>query len=275
LLGKWFAANPEKRNDVFLATKFANRVLPGGGREVNSTPQYCKEACAKSLKRLGVDHIDLYYCHRLDRKTPIEHTVRAMAELKAEGKIKYLGLSECSAGSLRRACKVHHIDAVQIEYSPWALDIEDPQIDLLHTAREFGVAIVAYSPIGRGMLSGTIRSVDDLKEGDFRRMSPRFSPDHFSKNLVLVDQLAGLAKEKGCTPTQLCLAWLMAQGEDIIPIPGTTKLERLKENLGSLQVKLTGDEERKIRKACEEAEIHGGRYPEVMKNSLFADTPAE
>jgi aryl-alcohol dehydrogenase-like predicted oxidoreductase len=198
-----------------------------------------------------------------------------MTELKAEGKIKYLGLSECSAESLRRACKIHHIAAVQMEYSPWALDIEYPQIDLLHTARELGVAIIAYSPIGRGMLSGTIRSLDDLDDGDFRRIAPRFSKDHFSKNLVLVDKFAEFAKEKGCTPTQLCLAWLMAQGEDIIPIPGTTKLERLKENLDSLQVKLTGDEQKKVRKACEEAEIHGGRYPEAMKHTLFADTPAE
>ena len=249
--------------------------MPGGGREINSSPEYCKEACAKSLKRLGIDQIDLYYCHRLDGKTPIERTVKAMAELKAEGKIKYLGLSECSSESLRRACKVHHIAAVQVEYSPWALDIEDPQIELLRTARELGVAIVAYSPIGRGMLSGTIRSTDDLDEGDFRRYSPRFSKENFAKNLVLVDQIVDLAKEKGCTPTQLCLAWLMAQGPDIIPIPGTTKTKRLEENLGSLHVTLTDAEEKKIRKVCEDAEIHGGRYPEQMKSVLFADTPAE
>jgi aryl-alcohol dehydrogenase-like predicted oxidoreductase len=164
LLGKWFAANPEKRKDIFLATKFANKVLPDGTREVDSTPEYAKACCDKSLKRLGIDCIDLYYCHRLDKKTPIENTVRAMAELKAEGKIKYLGLSECSADSLRRASKITHISAVQMEYSPFALEIESEQTNLLKVARELGVAIVAYSPIGRGMFSGTMRSPDDFAE---------------------------------------------------------------------------------------------------------------
>lgn len=275
LLGKWFKLNPDKRKDIFLATKFANQITEGGGRSINSSPEYCKEALAKSLQRLGLPSVDLYYVHRLDGKTPIEATVRAMAELKKEGKIKYLGLSECSSESLRRACKVHHISAVQIEYSPWALDIESPQIELLKTCRELGVAVVAYSPIGRGMLSGTIRSPSDLGEGDFRKMSPRFSEENFPKNLKLVDQISRLAKEKGVTPTQLTLAWLMAQGDDVIPIPGTTKPDRLVENLGSLDVKLSTEEEKAIRKACEDAEIHGGRYPEAMKTTLFADTPAE
>ena len=163
LLGKWFAKNREKRKNIFLATKFANTVTSDGIRGVNSSPEYAKEACAKSLKRLGIEYIDLYYCHRLDKKTPIERTVRAMAELKSEGKIKYLGLSECSAESLRRACKVTHISAVQMEYSPFALQVESEQTNLLKTARELGVAIVAYSPIGRGMLSGTLRSMADLE----------------------------------------------------------------------------------------------------------------
>jgi hypothetical protein len=275
LLGKWFAANPDKRKDIFLATKFANRFFPDGTRAVDSSGPYCKEACEKSLKRLGLPYVDLYYCHRLDGKTPVEQTVRAMAELKSEGKIKYLGLSECSAESLRRAYKVHPIHAVQIEYSPWALDIESPQIDLLRTCRELGVAVVAYSPIGRGMLSGTIRSPDDLPETDFRRMSPRFSAENFPKNIELVDKIGEIAQRKGVTPTQLTLAWLMAQGNDIIPIPGTTKVERLEENLGSLKVEISKEEEREIRKICEEAEIHGGRYPEAFSSSLFADTPAE
>jgi len=275
LLGRWFTANPDKRKNIFLATKFGNRVMPDGGRAIDSTGAYCKEACAKSLKRLGLPFIDLYYCHRLDGKTPIEQTVRAMAELKQEGKIKYLGLSECSAESLRRAHKVHPISAVQIEYSPWALDIEDPQINLLKTCRELGVAVVAYSPIGRGMLSGTIRSRSDFSEGDFRSFSPRFSEENFPKNLKLVDVIVALAKEKGVTATQLTLAWLMAQGDDIIPIPGTTKAERLEENLGALQIKLSKEEEAKIRKACEDAEIHGTRYPEAFASALFADTPAE
>ncbi|OCL03604.1 aldo-keto reductase, putative [Glonium stellatum] len=273
LLGRWFKANPEKRSHIFLATKFANMRDEKGNMYVDSSPEHCKEACNKSLSRLGVQHIDLYYCHRLDRKTPVEKTVEAMAELKKEGKIKYLGLSECSADSLRRAHKVHPITAVQVEYSPFALDIEDSQINLLKTARELGVAIVAYSPIGRGMLSGTIRSLDDFDADDFRRLAPRFSPENFPKNLKLVDQIASLAKEKGVTPSQLTLAWLLAQGNDIFPIPGTTRIERLEENLGALKVKLTSEEEKKIRKACEEAEVHGGRYPEAMAAALFADTP--
>jgi len=275
LLGKWFAANPDKRKNIFLATKFGNRRTSDGKSEINSTAAYCKEACAKSLKRLGLPFVDLYYCHRLDGKTPIEQTVRAMAELKAEGKIKYLGLSECSSESLRRAHKVHPISAVQIEYSPWALDIESSQINLLRTCRELGVAVVAYSPIGRGVLSGTIRSRKDFSEGDFRLMSPRFSEENFPNNLKIVDTIGALAKEKGVTATQLTLAWLMAQGDDIIPIPGTTKIERLEENLEALQVKLTKEEEAKIRKAVEEAEVRGGRYPEGFTKALFADTPVE
>jgi aryl-alcohol dehydrogenase-like predicted oxidoreductase len=163
-LGKWFTKNPKKRKDVFLATKFGNILLPDGSRSVDSTPEWAKAACAKSLKRLGIDQIDLYYCHRLDKKTPIEKTVRAMAELKAEGKVRYLGLSECTAASLRRACKIAHISVVQMEYSPFALEIESEQTNLLKTARELGVAVVAYSPIGRGILSGTIRSPADLPE---------------------------------------------------------------------------------------------------------------
>jgi aryl-alcohol dehydrogenase-like predicted oxidoreductase len=211
----------------------------------------------------------------LNKEIPIEETVRAMVELKNEGKIKYLGLSECSAESLRRACKIHHIAAVQIEYSPWALDIESPQIDLLRTCRELGVAVVAYSPIGRGMLSGTFRSANDIPKGDFRKLAPRFSDENFPKNLVLVDKIVELAKAKGVTATQLTLAWLMRQGDDIIPIPGTTKVERLEENLESLRVELTDEEEKTVRKACEEAEIHGSRYPEGFMSGLFADTVKE
>jgi aryl-alcohol dehydrogenase-like predicted oxidoreductase len=269
LVGSWLKSNPEKRSNIFLATKFAI------GPQIDSSPEYCKQACAKSLQRLGTDHIDLYYCHRLDGKTPVEQTVRAMAELKDQGKIKYLGLSECSAESLRRACKVHHIAAVQMEYSPFALEIESEQYNLLKTARELGVAIVAYSPIGRGLLSGAIRSPADFSDDDFRKIVPRYSEENFPKNIKLVDEISKLAKEHNATPTQLTLAWLLAQGDDIIPIPGTTKIARLEENLGALKIKLSKEEEQRIRKLCEEAEVVGGRYPEAMSSALFADTPEE
>lgn len=275
LLGAWFKQNPGKREKIFLATKFANRLSEDGkSRSVDSSPEYCKQACEKSLKRLGLPHIDLYYCHRLDGKTPVEKTVEAMAQLKKEGKIKYLGLSECSSESLRRAHKVHPISAVQIEYSPFSLDIETQQIGLLKTCRELGVAVVAYSPIGRGMLSGTLKSPADFEEGDFRKFSPRFSEENFPKNLELVKKIQTIAEKKGVTSSQLTLAWLLAQGGDVIPIPGTTKVERLEENLGSLKIELTEEEEGEIRKACENAEVAGGRYPEGFSKSLFADTPA-
>lgn len=245
-----------------------------GNRSVDSSPEYAKQACEKSLERLGLDSIDLYYAHRLDGKTPIENTVQAMKDLKDEGKIKYIGLSECSSDSLRRAYKVAPIQAVQIEYSPFSLDIESPQINLLKTCRELGVAVVCYSPIGRGVLSGTIRSPDDFEEGDFRKFAPRFSKENFPKNLELVDTISELAKKKGCTPSQLTLAWIMAQGDDFFPIPGTTKASRIDENLGATKITLSAAEEKEIRQACEKAEVHGSRYPEGFASSLFADTPA-
>ncbi|KAI7220481.1 Aldo/keto reductase [Hortaea werneckii] len=272
LLGKWFQANPGKRDHIFLATKFANR-MEDGQRWVDSSPEYCRQACERSLKRLGVDHIDLYYAHRLDGKTPVEKTMEELKKLKQEGKIKYIGLSECSSESLRRACKVEHVDAAQIEYSPFSLDIESERIGLLKACRELGCAIVPYSPIGRGMLGGTIRSPADFEEGDFRKFAPRFSEENFPKNLQLVDRISEIAKSKGCTPSQLTLAWILAQGEDFFPIPGTTNLERLDENLGALHLKLSKDEEQEIRKACEAAEVHGGRYPEAFASACFADTP--
>ncbi|KAJ9213191.1 hypothetical protein DTO166G4_5184 [Paecilomyces variotii] len=274
LLGKWFAANPEKRKDIFLATKFALHPKPDGSLEIRGDPEYVKEACAKSLKRLGLPYVDLYYCHRLDKNVPVEKTVQAMAELKKEGKIKYLGLSECSAESLRRAYKVHPITAVQIEYSPFTLDIEDPRVKLLETCRELGVAVVAYSPLGRGMLTGKYRSPNDFPEGDWRRMAPRFSEENFPKNLQLVDEIQSLARKKGCTAGQLTLAWLLAQGEDIFPIPGTTQIDRLKENIGAVNVHLSKEDVDIIRKACKNAEVHGERYPAQMADHLFADTPA-
>ncbi|EMF08341.1 aldo-keto reductase, putative [Sphaerulina musiva SO2202] len=274
LLGKWFKANPEKRDHIFLATKFANCVNPeDGSRYVDSSPEYARRACEKSLKRLGVERIDLYYAHRLDGKTPVEKTVAELKKLQEEGKIKYIGLSECSSESLRRASKIVHIDAIQIEYSPFSLDIESPQIGLLKTARELGTAIVCYSPIGRGMLGGTIRSPKDFEKGDFRTFAPRFSEENFPKNLELVDRITELAKKKGATPSQLTLAWILAQGDDFFPIPGTTNLQRLEENLGALKITLSKEEEAEIRKAVEKAEPSGSRYPPAFASALFADTP--
>jgi aryl-alcohol dehydrogenase-like predicted oxidoreductase len=273
LIGRWFKANPGKREEIFLATKFANFVDPEtGARSVRNEPEYIHEACDKSLKRLGIDCIDLFYCHRVDAKQPIEITVTEMAKLQSAGKVKYLGLSECSAETLRRACKIVHIDAVQIEYSPFTMDIEDPAIGLLQACRDLGVATVAYSPLGRGFLTGSIRSPDDFEEGDFRTFAPRFSKENFHKNLELVDTLKGLADKKGCTSGQLVLAFLMAQGDDIIPIPGTTKVKNFDENMATLKIRLSEEENKQIRKAIESAEVHGGRYPEAFSKSLFVDT---
>jgi len=271
LLAKWFKKTG-KRNEIFLATKFANWVAPDGSRKVRNDPDYIREACDKSLRRLGTDVIDLYYCHRVDANIPIEQTVGVMAELKKAGKVKYLGLSECSADTLRRACKVEHIDAVQIEYSPFTMDIEDPQIGLLAACRELGVATIAYSPLGRGFLTGSIKSPDDFEEGDFRTYAPRFSKENFHKNLELVDTLKKLADAKGCTTGQLVLAFLMAQGDDIIPIPGTTKEKNFDENMASLKVKISKEDNEKIRKAIDSAEVHGGRYPEAFSKALFVNT---
>jgi len=271
LIGKWFSRTG-KRDEIFLATKFANKS-EGGKRSVDSSPEYLKQAVEKSLKRLGIKTIDLYYCHRVDKKTPIEKTVQAMAELKKEGKIKYLGLSEVSSETLRRAHKVHPISAVQIEYSPFAIDIENPQINLLKTARELGVAIVAYSPLGRGFVTGSYRSPDDFEKGDFRRNLPRFSAENFPKNLKLTDGIVAIAKKKGISAGQLTLAWLLAQGDDIIPIPGTKKIKYVEENLGALDVKLSKEEEKEVRDLVEKAEVHGTRYSEAALGHLFADTP--
>ncbi|EOD47537.1 putative aldo-keto reductase putative protein [Neofusicoccum parvum UCRNP2] len=274
LLGKWFAANPDKRASVFLATKFANKLDPATGtRSIDSSPEYAKEALASSLRRLGLPSVDLYYCHRLDGVTPIERTVAAMAELRDAGKFRYLGLSECSAASLRRAAKVTRIDAVQIEYSPFALDVETEQVGLLAACRELGVAVVAYSPIGRGMFTGKFRSPDDFAEGDFRKYAPRFSKENFPRNLELVEKIVAVAEKKGVTPTQLTLAWLLRQGEDIIPIPGTTSVERLESNLKALSIELSDEEDKLIRKATDEAGVFGERYPAHFMSACFADTP--
>lgn len=218
LLKQWFKYSG-KRSSVFLATKFGVIKGADGSASMRSDAEYVRQACETSLKRLGVDKIDLWYCHRVDLKTPIETTVAAMAELKKEGKIDYLGLSEISAASLRRAHKIHPISAIQLEYSPFALEIESSQINLLRTCRELGVTVVAYSPLGRGFLTGQLKSPADFEAGDFRKYAPRYNEENFSKNLELVEQLGTFAHKKGCTTGQLSLAWLLAQGGDIIPIP--------------------------------------------------------
>ncbi|KAM0258922.1 hypothetical protein ACHAQJ_003578 [Trichoderma viride] len=272
IIGEWFKRTG-KRDDIFLATKFGAAYTADGEAVIRSDPEYVYQACAKSLKRLGVSYIDLYYHHRLDMKTPIEVTVRAMGELVKQGKVRYLGLSEISAQTLRRAHAVHPILAIQVEYSPFSMNIEHPQVALLETARELGVAVVAYSPLGRGMLTGQYRSPDDFDEGDFRLSLPRFSRENFPKNLKLVEKLESIALSKKCTPGQLTLSWLLAQGQDIFPIPGTKKIKYLEENFLSLKIKITREEEAEIRKAIDDTDVIGGRYPDIYSDNLLADTP--
>jgi aryl-alcohol dehydrogenase-like predicted oxidoreductase len=216
----------------------------------------------------------LYYIHRLDQVTPIEKTMEALVELKNEGKFKYIGISECSSATVRRAHAIHPISAVQSEYSPFSLEIESKQIDLLRTCRELGVATVAYSPLGRGLISGQYKSPDDFEDGDIRKWLPRFTKENFPKNLELVNQLNKIATRKSITTSQLALAWLLAQGDDIFPIPGTQRLNRLEENIGAVSVQLSKEEEQEIRKAVEAAEVGGSRYPDAITSSLYADTPA-
>lgn len=269
-VGEWFRRSG-KRSDIFLATKFAIRALPDGSRAISNDPAWVKEACDTSLKKLGIDTIDLYYCHRIDDKTPVEHTVRAMADLKKEGKIRYLGLSECSAATLRRAHAVHPISAYQVEYSLLFLDIESERTEILKTCRELGIAIVAYSPVGRGLLTGAIKSLDDLAENDWRRGVPKNSPENFARVTALVDKIGSIAKKHDATPAQICLAWVAAQGDDFISIPGTATIKYLEENTAAINIKLSGDEVQELRQYANEIEIPGDRYPSSMTNTLFRD----
>ncbi len=253
----------DRREKVFLATKFAivrDRANPHV-RGVSGKPEYVRACCEASLKRLGVEVIDLYYQHRVDPETPIEETVGAMAHLVSEGKVRYLGLSEASPATLRRAHTVHPIAALQTEYSLWTRDPED---EVLKTTRELGIAFVAYSPLGRGFLTGQYKKFEDLAADDYRRFSPRFQGENFQKNLDLVARVEALAREKRCTAGQLALAWLLAQGEDIIPIPGTKRRKYLEENAGALQVKLTVDDLRRIEEVAPKGAAAGMRYPEAM-----------
>ncbi|KAJ3504299.1 hypothetical protein NLJ89_g8006 [Agrocybe chaxingu] len=268
LIGKWFK-HTGKRDQIFLATKFG--FTPTG---VNGTPEYVRTACEKSLKRLGIETIDLYYAHRADPQTPIEKTVGAMAELVKEGKVRYLGLSEVSAATLRRAHAIHPIAALQVEYSPFCLDIEDEKIALLETCRELGVAIIAYSPLGRGMLTGTYKSNADIPADDWRKRIARFNDDNFPNILKLVDGIQNLGKKYNATAGQITLAWLLAQGPDIIPIPGTRKIKYLKENLDAVKIDLTPEDVADVRKIAHEADAaQGFRYPPEYMDLLFADTP--
>ncbi|KAL5521503.1 hypothetical protein ACEPAF_2251 [Sanghuangporus sanghuang] len=268
LLGKWFKRTG-KRSEIFLASKFGFDPFPN----IDGTPENAKKTLEEALKKLQTDYIDLYYLHRPDPKVPIEATVGTLAEFVKQGKIRYIGISECSAETLRRAHAIHPIAAIQMEYSPFTLDMELPDIGVLKTARELGVAIVAYSPLGRGILTGRYKSPDDF-EDDFRRAIPRYSKANFPKVLAIVDAVKKIGDKHGVTSGQVTLAWLLAQGDDIIPIPGTTKVKYLKENLAAVDVKLSQDEIAEIRQLAENAEVlKGERYPWGLQKQLFADTP--
>jgi aryl-alcohol dehydrogenase-like predicted oxidoreductase len=250
-----------KRERVIIATKFGNvrDAKDPTKRSVNGRPEYVRQACEGSLKRLGVETIDLYYQHRVDPNTPIEDTVGAMSDLVREGKVRYIGLSEASVATIRRAHKVHPISAVQTEYSLWSRDPEDGLLDSLRT---LGIGFVAYSPLGRGFLTGQIKRVEDLAADDFRRQSPRFQGANFQQNLELVAKVEEIAKEHKCTPAQLALAWVLAQGDDIVPIPGTRHPKRVEENVGALNIVLSENDLRRIDLAAPKGAAAGERYAE-------------
>jgi aryl-alcohol dehydrogenase-like predicted oxidoreductase len=251
-----------RRNQFVVATKFGIRRGDNPTeRWIDGRPEYVREACDGSLKRLGTDHIDLYYQHRVDPNIPIEDTVGAMSELVKAGKVLYLGLSEAATQTIRRAHAIHPISALQTEYSLWS---RDPEEEILPTMRELGIGFVAYSPLGRGFLTGQIKSFDDLAADDYRRYSPRFQGDNFKKNLDLVDRIAEIAKEKGTTPGQLALAWVLAQGNDIVPIPGTKRRKYLEENVAAAEVTLSEEDLKRIDEVAPQGAAAGTRYPEAM-----------
>ncbi|MCW2967002.1 MAG: Aldo/keto reductase [Solirubrobacteraceae bacterium] len=258
LVGKAIAG---RRDEVVLATKFGVERKEDGSRGgINGSPEYVRSACDASLKRLGVDHIDLYYQHRVDNAVPIEDTIGAMAELVTAGKVKHLGMSEAAPATLRRANKVHQISALQTEYSLWSREPED---EILPVCRELGIGFVPYSPLGRGFLTGRFTSIDDLPADDYRRNAPRWQGENFQKNLDLVTLVKELAQQKGCTPSQLALAWLLAQGDDVVPIPGTKRVKYLEENLGALDVSLSTTDLRRIEEIAPKGVAVGTRYPEA------------
>jgi aryl-alcohol dehydrogenase-like predicted oxidoreductase len=258
LVGRAIAS---RRDEVVLATKFGNERLPDGSRVgINGRPEYVRAACDASLQRLGVDVIDLYYQHRVDPDTPVEDTWGAMAELVQAGKVRFLGISEAAPATIRRAHAVHPITALQTEWSLWSRDPED---ELLPLVRELGIGFVPYSPLGRGFLTGQFRTPEDIPEDDFRRSNPRFQGENFHRNLQLVERVQQLAGEQRCTPAQLALAWLLAQGDDVAPIPGTKKRSRLEENLGALEVTLTADDLARLDELAPVGAAAGDRYPDM------------
>jgi aryl-alcohol dehydrogenase-like predicted oxidoreductase len=251
----------DRREHLVVATKFGNqRGEDGSFLGINGHPDYVGRACDASLERLGIDFVDLYYQHRVDTEVPIEDTVGAMAELVEQGKVRYLGLSEAAPETIRRAHAVHPISALQTEYSLWSRDPEDA---ILPTVRELGIGFVAYSPLGRGFLSGRIRSLEDLDENDFRRRSPRFQDENFERNLELVDRVEEIAGEKGVTPGQLALAWVLHQGDDVVPIPGTKRRSYLEENVAAADIELSADELARIDEAAPVGAAAGDRYPDM------------
>jgi aryl-alcohol dehydrogenase-like predicted oxidoreductase len=259
LVGRAIAS---RRDEVVLATKFGNERREDGTRVgVNGHPDYVRQACDASLARLGVDHVDLYYQHRVDPSVPVEETWGALAELVAAGKVRHLGISEAAPATIRRAHQVHPVTAVQTEWSLWSRDVEDNGV--LATVRELGIGFVAYSPLGRGFLSGTIRSIDDLDENDFRRHSPRFQGENFHKNLELLERVRQIAAEKDVTPGQLALAWVLAQGEDVVPIPGTKHRHYLDENIGALDIQLSDDDLGELDAAVPVGSSAGDRYADM------------
>jgi aryl-alcohol dehydrogenase-like predicted oxidoreductase len=255
-----------RRDEVVLATKFGNEVDEQGTRtgRVNGRPEYIRQAVDGSLQRLGIDTIDLYYQHRVDPQTPIEETFGALGELVVAGKVRYLGISEAAPETIRRAHATSPLSAVQTEYSLFTRDVEDDGV--LATVRELGIGFVPYSPLGRGFLSGRIRSIDDFEEGDFRRSSPRFQGENFAKNLAVLDQVIAIAEAKGVTPSQLALAWVLAQGDDVVPIPGTRRIANLEENVAAVDIELTPEELVAIEQAAPAGVAAGERYaPQGMQ----------
>ena len=265
LVGK---AIKEKRDKVFLATKFGiQRSDDSLKRTINGKPEYVKSCCEDSLKRLGVDYIDLYYQHRVDLSTPIEETVGAMSELVKEGKVRFIGLSEASPGTIKRAERVHHITALQTEYSLWS---RDPESVILNTVRELGIGFVAYSPLGRGFLTGRFKKFENFEQDDYRRLSPRFQGENFDKNLLLVKKVEEIANQKNITPSQLALAWVLSRGDDIIPIPGTKHTKYLLENAAAVDIKFSKEELESIEKVFPVNAAAGMRYPDAMMKFVNA-----